>query len=83
MASPEAVVRRYYLEKLLLKVKQNSQENIRAGSACNFINKRLRHKYFPVKFAKFLRTPMLKSICERLLLHLKYYIQQQATLQKI
>ena len=24
---------------------------------------------FPVKFAKFLRTPTLKNICERLLLH--------------
>ena len=27
----------------------------------------------PVKFVKFLRTPIFKSICERLLLHLKYY----------
>ena len=26
----------------------------------------------PVNFAKFLRTPILKNICERLLLHLKY-----------
>ena len=29
--------------------------------ACNFINKRLLHKYFLVKFAKFLRTHILKS----------------------
>ena len=34
---------------------------------CNFIKKRLQHRCFPVKFAKFLRTPILKSICERLL----------------
>ena len=46
---------------------------LQARGACNFINKRLQSKYFPVKFAKFLRTSLLKSICERLLLHLKYY----------
>ena len=33
MASPEAIVRRCYLEKLVLKVKQNSQENIRVGTS--------------------------------------------------
>ena len=36
--------------------------------ACNFIKKRLQHSCFPVKFAKLLRTPNLKNICERLLL---------------
>ena len=36
--------------------------------ACNFIKKRLQHWWFPVKFAKFLRTSILKKICERLLL---------------
>ena len=36
--------------------------------ACNFIKKRLQRRCFPVKFAKFLRTPILKNICERLLL---------------
>ena len=35
---------------------------------CNFIRKRLQHRGFPVKFAKFFRTPTLKNICERLLL---------------
>ena len=35
--------------------------------ACNFIEKRLQHKCFPVKFAKFLKTTILKNICERLL----------------
>ena len=35
---------------------------------CNFIKKRLQHWCFPVKFAKFLRTSVLKKICERLLL---------------
>ena len=32
--------------------------------------KRFRHKCFPVKFGKYLRTPILKKICERLLLAL-------------
>ena len=35
---------------------------------CNFIKKRLQHRYFPVNIAKFLRTSTLKNICERLLL---------------
>ena len=37
--------------------------------AWNFIKNRLQHSCFPVKFAKFLRTPILKNICERLLLN--------------
>ena len=36
--------------------------------ACNFLKKRLQHWCFPVKFAKILATPILKNICERLLL---------------
>ena len=31
--------------------------------------KRLQHCCLPVKFAKFLRTPILRNICERLLLY--------------
>ena len=38
--------------------------------AFNFIKKRLQHRCFPVKFAKFLKTPILKNICELLLLQL-------------
>ena len=33
--------------------------------ACNFIKKRLQHRCFPVKFVKFIRTPILKNIYER------------------
>ena len=36
--------------------------------ACNFVKKRLQHRCFPVKFAKFLITFISKNICERLLL---------------
>ena len=35
---------------------------------CNFTIKRVQHRHFPVKFVKFVRTPILKNICERLLL---------------
>ena len=35
---------------------------------CNFIKKRLQHRFFSVNIAKFLRTLTLKNICERLLL---------------
>ena len=33
-----------------------------------FIKKILQHRCFPMKYVKFLRTPILKNICERLLL---------------
>ena len=35
--------------------------------ACNFIKKRFQNKCFPVKFAKLLRTFILKNICKLLL----------------
>ena len=35
---------------------------------CNFIKRRFQLSYFPLNIAKFLRTPILKNICERLLL---------------
>ena len=41
--------------------------------AYNVIKKRLQYRSFPVNFGEFLRTPISKNICERLLLHLKYY----------
>ena len=38
--------------------------------ACSFIKKKLQHRCFPVSVAKILRTPILKNICERLLLNI-------------
>ena len=35
-------------------------------NACNFIKKRLQHRHFPVKFAKFWKTSILKTIFEQL-----------------
>ena len=40
-------------------------------TVCDFINKRPQHRCFLVKFAKFLRTLILKIIFERLLLDLQ------------
>ena len=49
------------LESLFNKVAELSK-------ACIFIKKRLQHRHFHVKFAKLLRTLILKNICGRLLL---------------
>ena len=42
--------------------------NVSGLQACNFIKKRLRHRCVPVNIAKFLKTRILKNICDRLLL---------------
>ena len=52
-------------------VSQYSQENSCAGSLFNKafnLKKRLQDRCFPVNITKFLRTPILKNICEQLLL---------------
>ena len=36
-------------------------------NACIFIQKRHQHRLFPDNIAKFFRTPILKNLCERLL----------------
>ena len=40
--------------------------------ACNFIKKRLQHKFFPVKLAKFLRTPFFTEHVRRLVLEIAH-----------
>ena len=40
----------------------------------NLIKKGLQHRYFPMKLTKFLRTPISKNTCERLLLGFKQQI---------
>ena len=39
---------------------------------CNAIKKKLLHRYFPMKYENFLKTLILKNICERLLLCISY-----------
>ena len=55
---------------------QISQENtcVRDPKACSFIKMRLQDRCLPVKFAKFLRTHILKNTYERLLLTIKSYM---------
>ena len=52
--------------KVFLKISQISEESlfnkVAVLRACSFIKKSLRHRCFPVKFAKFLRTTILKNI---------------------
>ena len=52
--------------KLQSEVGKNGP-SILGREAGNFIKKRLQHKRFLVNIVKFLRTPILKNICERLL----------------
>ena len=71
--------RRCSLKKLFLIISQYSQENTCVGGisflikmyfnkAYNFIKKRLQRRCFLGNITKFLRTPILNNICERLLL---------------
>ena len=43
------------------------------ANACNFIKKRLWHRFFPVNFAQFLRTPLFTEHLRWLLLALGYF----------
>ena len=42
--------------------------NIKGLRACNFIRKKLQRRHFFEKFSKFLRTQILRNVCEGLLL---------------
>ena len=43
-------------------------KKVAGRQACNFTKKRLQDGCFPVNTAKFLRAPIFKNICERLLM---------------
>ena len=57
---------------------QHSQENTCGG----FIKKKIQHKSFLANIAKLLRTLILKNICERLLLAIKYWASADLSLTK-
>ena len=69
-----SIHRRCSVKNVFLKVSQISQEYTCVGVSFNKVEgqqlflKSLQHNYFPVKFAKFSRTAIIKCICERLLL---------------
>ena len=62
-------VRKYHRKIPVLESVFNKVAGLRAY---NFIAKKLQHRCFPVKFAKIFRIPILKNICEQLLLYLHY-----------
>ena len=45
-----------------------------------FIEKRLQHRCFPMKFPQFLRTTILKNICERLLLKIALNLYEETAI---
>ena len=46
---------------------------LKAFRPATLFKKRVLHRSFLVKFEKFLKTPILKNICERLLLCIDYF----------
>ena len=59
---------------------------LQAWIPATLLKKRLQHRCFPVKVAKFLRIPILKNICERLLVNIVkryHYLYSLKTLQFI
>ena len=55
------------IKKVFMKTSQNSQEStstwvsLQASAKQLYLKKRLWHRYFPLKFAKFLRIPFLQN----------------------
>ena len=58
---------KYVKKKKKKKIKVSDKTPERRHQACNLIKKRLQHKCVPVNIAKFIRTPIVKNICKRLL----------------
>ena len=70
------------IEKLFIKLLQYSHESpvletllnkVTDFQACNFIEKRLQHRFFPVYIVKFLRKHIVENIFDRLLLWLSSF----------
>ena len=74
MQSEAAAVLKNFASHRKTPVLESLFYKVETPQACNFIKKRLIHRCFLVKLAKFLRTPILKNICERLLLYIDYFI---------
>ena len=75
---------------LFLKILQNIQENTSARSSylikllkipATLLKKRVRHRCFPINFAKFLRTAFLQSTSEQLLLEF-YALKLKSKIKK-
>ena len=66
---PEEFRKRSVLKKFAIFTRKHLCWSLFDVFGVNFIKKRLQHIHFPVNITKFLRTPILKNIWERL--HLK------------
>ena len=64
--------------KLCKSISFNTFPITRCIELASLLKKRLRHKSFPLNFAKYLKTPILHNICKRLLLpfHIREYTDQ-------
>ena len=62
---------KFHRKKHLLKYLFN---RVACLQICNFLKKRLQHRYFPMEFTKYLRKPILKNICEQLLLEPLFHL---------
>ena len=63
------------MKKLFLKISEYLQENTSVGvsglGSATLLEKRIQHRCFPASIVKFLRTPILKIIRDRLFLYLR------------
>ena len=64
----KAVLKKFHNVYSKTPVLESFLNKVTGLKSCNFIKKRLQQRYFIVNIAIFLRTPILKNICERLLL---------------
>ena len=75
---PEAATRGVLIEKVFLEILQNSQENTCARVSF-LIKLQAATWYFPVNFAKFLRTPFLQNTSGWLLLFVPFEMRESST----
>ena len=80
--TPEAVVQRCSIKMVLLKISQNSQENISARVSF-LIKLQASGDSFPVNFPKFLRTPFFTKHLRWLLLLLQDHRKISNTLKSL
>ena len=64
----KAVLKNFANIHMKMAVVESLSDKVSGLQACNFVKKRLQHRCLPVNIAKFLRIPILKNICEWLLL---------------
>ena len=63
---PEVFRKKSILKHFVIFTRKHPCWSLFSVFGVNFIKKRLQHRYFPMNITKFLRTPILKNIWERL-----------------